>query len=213
MASATTTEIRNLAEMLHQLGDIPLDRIRIRPALGTATKQDVVNADCKCELIDGILVDKGMGFKESVIASTLTLLLGSFVRAGKLGVVSGPDGTLELWEGHVRIPDVAFVSWDRLPDGIPDEPIPDLAPNLAVEIVSRSNTEAEMARKRADFFQAGTELIWIVYPLTQTVRIFTDAETFTELTNDDTLTGGEVLPGLEVPLADIFADIHPANDA
>lgn len=212
MASAPTlTEIRTLADLLARLGGISPDRIRFHPAPGTATKRDLLALDAKgekrIELIDGVLVEKGMGFKEGVVAATLTILLGGFVRSNKLGILAGADSTVELWEDHVRIPDVAYVSWDRLPNGVPDEPIPELAPNLAVAVFSRSNTEAEMARKRADFFQAGVQLMWIVYPLTQTVRVFTDVENFTELSADDTLTGGDVLPGFEVKVNDIFAEL------
>ena len=70
-----------------------------------------------------------------------------------------------LFRGLVRIPDVAFTSWERLPGRrVPPEPIPELAPDLAVEVLSQSNTEAEMTRKRGEYFAAGVRLVWLVDP-------------------------------------------------
>ena len=62
------------------------------------------------ELVDGIFVEKAMGFKEGMIAMTIGALLRSFVQAHDLGIIVGADSTVELWDGRVRIPDVAFVS-------------------------------------------------------------------------------------------------------
>ena len=112
-----------------------------RPLLGTATLQDVINAKAHenrlCELIDGVLVEKAAGFKESVLATFLIRVLENFVRASNLGIVTSPDGMMEISAGLVRIPDVAFVSWARMPGGkIPDQPIPGLVPDFAVEILS-----------------------------------------------------------------------------
>ena len=76
-----------------------------------------------------------------------------------LGLVSGADGTIRLFPGLVRIPDVAFASWDRFPGRkIPKEPIPSLAPDLVVEVLSESNTPAEMERKRGEYFASGVRL-------------------------------------------------------
>ena len=166
-----------------------------------------------CELIDGSLVDKAMGFKEAVVAATIVALLREFVRPRNLGIIAGADSTVELWDGLVRIPDVAFVSWDRLPNGVPDEPIPELAPDLAIEVFSRSNTPAEMQRKRAEYFQAGVRLVWIVDPPTRTVRAYTSPEEYVELAGDDAIDGGEVLPGFEAAVSDFFADLDRGSEA
>jgi Uma2 family endonuclease len=118
MATASTP-IRTLADLQKRLGGVPLDRIRFRPALGTATLQDVLDIldheDRICELIEGVLVEKPMGINESSLAVFLAGLLNAFVIPRNLGFVTGPDGTLELVADLVRIPDVAFISWDRLP--------------------------------------------------------------------------------------------------
>jgi len=204
----------NLADLLERLGHVPPERIRLHPPLGTATEADVLAAleaprKRICELIDGVLVEKAMGYTESVLASYLIQLLNAFVRPENLGLVTAPDGTVRLWAGRVRIPDVAFFSWDRLPGRQrPREPIPTLAPDLAVEILSRSNTPAEMRRKREDYFTVGVLLVWEVDPDTRTVHVYLTPEPDAAvLTEADTLDGGAVLPGFRLPLGELFAEL------
>ncbi|MFI5338041.1 MAG: Uma2 family endonuclease, partial [Opitutales bacterium] len=162
-----------------------------------------------CELIDGVLVEKVMGYGESILATRLIVLLDAFVLPRNLGLVTAPDGTVRLWAGRVRIPDVAYFSWDRMPGRRrPPEPIPTLAPDLAVEILSQGNTAAEMLRKRHDYFTAGVLLVWEVDPKTRTVRVYTAPEPASAvLTAADTLDGGTVLSGFVLPLSDLFAEL------
>ena len=78
--------------------------------------------------------------------------------------------------GLVRIPDVTFVSWKRLPGHkLPAEPIPDLIPNLAVEVLSVSNTKAEIDRKIGEYFRVGVQLVWMIDPPTRTAEVYTTA--------------------------------------
>ena len=140
-----------VSDLLHQLGDIPPKRVRLQPPPGTATEADVVavhnREDRLCELVDGVLVEKTMGYYESYIVATLIRLLGNFVVAHDLGIVAGADGMMRLAPGLVRIPDVSFVSWEKLPGRrLPRQAIPDLVPDLAVEVLSEGNTPREMAR-------------------------------------------------------------------
>ena len=87
-----------------------------------------------CELIEGVLVEKAMGFRESGLAGRLIAILNLFMDLHNLGVITGEAGTVRLMPGLVRIPDVAFTSWERLPNGQwPDEPMPNVSPDLAVE--------------------------------------------------------------------------------
>src|SRR6516225_9974339 len=122
-----------IADLLKRLGNIPASRVRLDPSPGTATEKDVIRVldreNRPCELVEGTLVEKPMGYEESEIAATIIILMGSFVRRHKLGIVTGPDGTIRLFSGLVRIPDVAFASWDCFPGRKrPKAPIPDLAP-------------------------------------------------------------------------------------
>jgi Uma2 family endonuclease len=110
--------------------------------------------------------------------------------------------------GLVRLPDVGFVSWDRLPGRrVPDEPIPNVVPDLAVEVLSPSNTAREMSRKRGEYFRAGVRLVWEIDPRTRTARVYTSETVFTDLTAGDELDGDPVLPGFRLPLAVLFAEL------
>jgi Uma2 family endonuclease len=212
MATVSTVG-ETFADLLERLGHVPPERILLHPPPGTATEADVLAAAAApekrvCELIDGVLVEKAAGYRESLLACLLIELLNAFVRPRNLGLVTGEKGTVRLFPGHVRIPDVAFTSWDRLPGRRqPEEPIPDLAPDLAVEILSRSNTAAEMLRKRRDYFAAGVTVVWEIDPDARTVSVYTDPETARVLTVADTLGGGMALPGFTLPVRDLFAEL------
>src|SRR5262249_16810403 len=147
-----------IAELLKQLGNVPPSRVRLRPTPGTATERDVIEVEARegklCELVDGVLVEKAVGFTESYLAALLIRYLGPFPEDPDLGLGAGADAPLRLMPGLVRIPDVCFVSGEPLPGRkVPDEPIPDLAPDLAVEVISKSNTKPEMRRKLREYFQ------------------------------------------------------------
>jgi Uma2 family endonuclease len=207
------TATRTLADLVADLGHVPLNRILQFPSPGTATEADVLRVAAQagkrvCELVDGTLVEKGMGYRESLLAVYLLSLLHAHCRRNNLGLVSGEQGTLRLWEGLVRIPDVAFVSWDHVPGRrVPDEPIPDLTPDLVVEVLSESNTRQEMDRKRGEYFRAGARLLWEVDPRVRTVAVYTSPDNPTVLRGDDVVNGGAVLPGFALPLPDLFGEL------
>src|SRR5215475_87843 len=96
------------AEWLHDLGDIPLERIIMDPAPGTATERDLLvfveRQNRLCELIDGTLVEKPVGYLESLIAGWLITELNSFIGSRNLGYVSGEAGTIRMISGRVRLP-------------------------------------------------------------------------------------------------------------
>jgi Uma2 family endonuclease len=207
--------IATLADLLARLGGITPDRIRFHPPPGTATEKDVVEIERRenrlCELIDGVLVEKIMGFRESLLAVAMATFLKNFVAPRNLGLVSGADGMTRLFPGLVRIPDVAFTSWARVPGGIvPKDPVPDLVPDLAVEVISEGNTKTEMERKSAEYFASGVRLLWLIDPGTRTATASTGEKTSVTLTEDQTLDGGEVLPGFQLPLRDLFAELDRA---
>lgn len=200
-----------MGDLLKRLGGISPDRVRLRPAPGTATVADVVAIEARenrlFELIDGVLVEKGMGYRESLLAARLLIALGIWVQPRKLGELSGADGMMRLFPRLVRIPDVAFASWARFPGGkVSDDAVPELVPDLAVEVLSESNTAAEMTRKREEYFAAGVRLVWIVDGNARTVKVYTGAETFVELGDGDVLDGGEVLPGFTLALRGLFGE-------
>jgi hypothetical protein len=103
-----------VAELLKKLGRIPAERVLLDPPPGTATEKDVLEVERRqgriSELVDGVLVEKAMGYEESFLAMWLGHLLNRFLDEHKLGIVAGADGTLRLWPGLVRIPDISFIA-------------------------------------------------------------------------------------------------------
>lgn len=204
----------NVDHLVESLGGIPGRRILFDPLPGTATIKDVIRhvdgaKKRLVELIDGTLVEKPMGFAESMVATELSRLIGNHLVAnGRPGVLTGEAGTIRVLEKFVRIPDIAYTSWERMPNRrVPQAKVPEVVPNLCVEVLSEGNTVAEMARKLKEYFVAGVDLVWFIDPDARTVRVFTSPDDVTTLTAKDTLTGGTVLPGFAVPVAELFASL------
>lgn len=209
MAATIPAHVETLADLLDRLGNVPLERIRLHPAPGTATEDDVIarpgGEKRLCELVDGVLVDKPVGFHESLLATLLSSLLWRFLEEHDVGIALGADTMLRLAPGIVRLPDVSFFSWNRFPGRrLPTTAIADLAPDLAVEILSPSNTEREMTRKLHEYFAAGCRLAWYVPYGARAVRVYTDPTTVRILHDDDVLDGGDLLPGFTLRLRNWF---------
>jgi len=202
-----------LADVLQQLGGISPRRVRCNPPLGTATEEDVIRIRARerrlFELVHGVLVEKVMGYWESVLGIELARLLGNFINRHKSGSLAGADGMLRLSPGLVRIPDLSFVSRARLArHRRARAPILPLAPDLAVEVLSEGNTRREMERKVGEYFDAGCRLVWLVDPRNRTVAVYTSGADVITLTEKQTLTGGDVLPGFRLPLRNLFGLIN-----
>jgi len=210
-------ESKTLADLLNAVGDVPLDRIRF--PVGDATEDDVVrllDGDDKhiCELIDGILVEKTMGLRESVLAAIICRYLCEFVEAGDLGVTFSTDCPFRLRPGRIRFPDTGFISWDQFPNGeLTPEAICDAVPELAIEVISDSNTRKEMELKLHDFFAAGVRLVWYVYPKTKSAVVYTSPVRKKEIESSGSFDGGKVLPGFTLPLAKVFAPLKRRKKA
>ena len=210
--STAIAEVQTFADVLEELGGISPSRIRMQPAPGRATEKDVIRIEASenrlFELVDGVLVEKAMGAREALLASFIGHFIWDFLNDHNLGVVLGADGMLRLRPRLVRIPDVAFISWDQIPSGeFPSKPIPDLYPDLAVEVLSDSNTVAEIDRKLTEYFEAGCRLAWIVDPKTNTADVYTSPTDCRHLKPSQSLDGGDVLPGFKLPLKELFASV------
>lgn len=203
------TTFTNAAEMQERLGGIPLERIRMSPPPGTATVDDLLDwqerSHVTLELVDGTLVEKGMGSWESRLAAVLVHFIESFLDDNDLGLVFQGDGQLRLQFDLVRSPDVSFVSWDQFPNReLPDEALWSVHADLAVEVLSRSNRPGEMERKRREYFEAGCRLVWTIDPETRTATVDRPAGEPTVVDETDTLDGEDVLPGFTLRLGDLF---------
>jgi Uma2 family endonuclease len=159
------------------------------------------------ELVDGELLEvPGANALHGLIVELLVRLLGAFVRERDLGLVFA-DGTayvLRRDPDRVRIPDVSFVSWSRVPeDGVPETYWPG-APDLAVEIVSPGDRAVDVHDKVRQYLEAGTRVVWVFWPRHRSVAVHAPGGVTRELGPDDALNGGDVLPGFDVRVAELF---------
>ena len=206
---ATTTGPATVAELLENLG-VPACRVRLHPPLGQATEHDAAESKnlhgAICELVDGTLVEKPMGFYESHLGHILAFFIESYLTHHRLGFVVGESGASRTIPGRVRMPDVGFYSWNHFPGRtLPAGGVLDVPADLVVEILSPSNTRTEMEQKRQEYFASGTRLYWEVLPETRQVKVFTDANTHTILGENDSLVGEPVLPGFVLSIQEWFS--------
>ena len=199
------------------LGRIPLDRIQLHPPPGTATDDDAADSrdrlGVNCELIQGVLVAKPMGWYESRVALALAFYLELYLESHPLGVLAGEDGPFRTVFGNTRKPDLSFVSFDRLPNRkIPRNKVLPIAPDLATEVLSEGNTKAEMDKKLSEYFAAGVRLVWYIDPESRSARAFAAVELCEEIPPTGSLKGGDVLPGFELSLARLFEKAGPRDE-
>lgn len=197
------------------IGNVSLERVVFDPIPGLATEADVLRLDAQdrrhCELVHGTLVEKAVGAIESAVAFRIAFYLGLIIIPQKLGVALITDGTIRLIRRQIRMPDVAYYPYARLPNNkMPKAAIPTIVPDLAVEVISEGNTSREMSIKLGEYFEAGTRLVWYVYPKTKTIDVYTSPSDPVTLAGLDRLTAGEVVPGFDIAVADVF-DIDIAD--
>ena len=203
-------DLDSLADLLDRLGGIAPSRIRLKPAPGLATEGDLVlNNNRKrsglVELVEGTLVEKVMGFGESGVEADLIRFLGRYLDQHDIADLLSSSSTMRLDRGVVRLPDLALIRWERYPHRQrPLEAVPEICPDLAVEILSEGNTPEEMARKRREYFAAGTTLVWEIDPRRREVGVYRSPEQCMTLGEGDVLTAEPLLPGFSLPLTDLF---------
>ena len=160
------------------------------------------------ELVRGELVKMPpAGHMSAFYEQNVGIELGAFVKANKLGRVYSASGgfRLESDPDTVLAPDAAFVRQERVEaigDGDGYFPGP---PDLAIEVISPSDRYTEVEAKVKEWFNAGTLMVLVVNPRNRTVRVHGSPTGSVLLTEEDTLDGGDVVPGWRLPVADIFA--------
>jgi Uma2 family endonuclease len=158
------------------------------------------------ELIGGIFFQRTLFTKlHGSIAANVLGFLGNYVKKSQVGRIymTGTGFILARNPDTVRAPDAAFVQAERLGDQ-PPTGFFEGAPDLAVEVISPSETVDEVESKVIDYLEAGSALVWLIYPRTQTVTVYRSLTDIKILTIEDTLTGGDLLPGFSVSLQEIF---------
>jgi Uma2 family endonuclease len=166
-------------------------------------------AGTRYELVDGELVAvPGASPLHGLLVELVLRLIGAYAREQDRGLAFA-DGTAYLLRrgpDRVRIPDVSFVAWARVPiEGVPDEGFWPFAPDLAVEIVSPGDRASDVHSKVDEYLAAGTRLVWVLWPQGQSVTARAAGGQPRELGPDDELDGGEVLPGFRIRVRELFA--------
>jgi len=179
---ATTSQITTAAQLLET------------PGLG------------RCELVRGELVMMSpAGSQHGYVVANITGPLVTFVKQHRLGRVFGAETGFHIARDPdtVRAPDVAFVGTDRCSRGLPKGFFQG-APDLAVEVLSPDDRASEVLAKVQDWLEAGCLAVWVVDPQTRKVSVYGGGQVAT-LKEAETLTGGDLLPGFALPVAEIFA--------
>ncbi|HET9582162.1 MAG TPA: Uma2 family endonuclease [Gemmatimonadota bacterium] len=158
------------------------------------------------ELVRGRLVrEPRPGAEHGLLAGELVGRLYHHVRHHGLGRVVTETGFLLAEDPPtVRGPDVAFISAGRFPRTDVPQGFWRVAPDLAVEIVSPSNSATEIQEKVLEYLEVGAALVWVVDPRIRTVTVFRSKTDVRVLTEEGVLEGGDVLPGFQLAIAELF---------
>ena len=183
----------------------------------TTTKPELLTADdllrlsskgVKGELIRGVFHETmSAGVNHGRVVVKLVLLLGAFVMPCRLGTLLASDTgvLLERDPDTVREPDIAYISSDRLPIGEDVPGYSEVIPDLVVEVASPNDSRTEVRRKALMWLDHGAGLAWVAHPVAHTIDVYLAKGSMLTLTEDDTLDGGDVLPGFTCKVSDIFA--------
>lgn len=173
------------------------------PETLTMTLEEFLESDLEgYEYIKGELIPvPPTSMEHGKISVNLILPLGLYVRENRLGDVYVPDTGFKVGE-RILIPDIAFISTERIPDDLSKaSPVP---PDLAVEVVSPTDILHRVEEKAFVYLEAGTQLVWVLKPVSKTVTVYRSETDITLFTRDDTLTGEEVIKGFSCQVAELF---------
>ncbi|MFH1114625.1 MAG: Uma2 family endonuclease [Pseudomonadota bacterium] len=157
----------------------------------------------KYELVEGELVVVAAGLEHEDVILALDHALKNFVIDHDLGRIYGASLGYWMKNGNLRSPDISFVAKDNLEGMIRDRKgFLHGAPDLAIEVLSPSNTVQAMKKKALEYFESGARLVWLVVPDTRTVTVLRSNGTEAVIT--DTLTGEDVIAGFSVTITEVF---------
>lgn len=156
----------------------------------------------KYELVDGEIREVPAGVRHDIIGITVAALLRPAARGR--GFVAGSQAGFRMKSSNIRCPDVSFTLKERFPSGQPPEGFGDVAPDLCVEIISPSEDWRDMIHKVAEYFEAGAQQVWHLFPEFQRVTVYTSPTQAQTYETEDTLTGGDLLPDFRCNVRELF---------
>ena len=165
--------------------------------------------DMLYEVVDGQITEKTVGVRESEIATLLLGFLGSFVPVHRLGKIFGwMIFRIDTAKDLQRRPDVAFVSHSKWPFNrrVPNVPVWDMVPDLAIEVVSPTNSAVDVQTKVQEYFEAGVSGVWVIYPKQKQVFSYASPTQIQVLQLGEELDGGKLFPGFRLALRALFED-------
>ena len=179
-----------------------------------ATPEDMMHAPRdgnKYELIGGEITMAPAGMYHELIAGELFYRLKIYLSQNRLGQLYTSSAGFKLTNQDLLSPDVSFVSNARLPGGRTPIGFGTFAPDLAVEIVSPSDSLFDVEAKADLYLQNGTRMVWVINPRSRRATIYRPAQRIRVIQDDEALDGEDVLPGFSVTLADVLGE-RPATD-
>ena len=157
------------------------------------------------ELVDGEIRASPTGLRHGVVTTRLAARLGRFVEERRLGHVLGPDAGFRFPSRNVRNPDVSFVASGRFPnDEVPDD-FGDLAPDLAVEVLSPRDRPQYVLDRVGEYLEGGVRRVWVIDPSHGRAFVYRSVVEVRRLEPDGTLEGEDVLPGFRCPLREVLS--------
>lgn len=156
----------------------------------------------KYELVDGRLRIVPTGMQHGWLEFVLANKLGPYLKNRFKGF--GSSTGFRMKQGNIRSPDLALVAVERLPEGKPPAEFFDGAPDLAVEIVSPSESPRDLMQKVLEYFESGTREVWLIFPERKQMHRYTAPLDIEVLHENDVLTGGALLPDFQMRVSELF---------
>lgn len=169
---------------------------------------DLPDDGTRTELVRGVVIEMPPpNFRHGITCGRICRLLGNFVDERNAGWVLSNDSGIVTERGPdtVRGPDVAYLSYARLPKDRVPEKYPPATPELVFEVKSPSDRVAKLSAKAYEYLDAGAVVACVVDPETESVAVFTQNELPRRLSNGDELTLPELFPDFRVPVRQFFA--------
>ncbi len=162
------------------------------------------------EIVNGIPEERPMaGARHGNIIARLITRISNYVEPRNLGEVYSPDTTFIIGR-HQRLPDIGFVAAARIPEEGQPQGMWDIAPDLAVEVISPNDVYAKVAQKVDDYLEAGVQQVWLVLPEQKSITIYRSPFDITVFQDDMELVSEDLFPGFRCHLSEIFKTKKPS---